>query len=70
MKSLTKIEYVLVDSKNFSITFTFGANDYFTNTELKKTVELNEDEEPVKTIGTVIEWKEGKNTTVKITKKT
>lgn len=70
LKTLTKVEYVLEDAKKFHITFTFGANDYFTNTELKKTVELDENEEPTKTTGTTIEWKEGKNTTVKVTKKT
>lgn len=70
LKTLTKVEYVLEDAKKFHITFTFGANDFFTNTELKKTIELDENEEPVKTTGTVIEWKEGKNTTVKVTKKT
>jgi nucleosome assembly protein 1-like 1 len=52
------------------LVFTFGPNEYFSNSVLKKIVELNEDDEPVKTTGTPIEWKEGKNTTVKITKKT
>ena len=70
LKALTKIEYVLVDAKKFEIVFTFGANDLFNNTQLKKTVEMDEDDEPVKTTGTPIEWKEGKNTTVKVTKKT
>ena len=31
---------------------------------------MDDDDEPVKTTGTPIEWKEGKNTTVKVTKKT
>lgn len=70
LKALTKIQYVLVDAHKFEIVFTFGANEIFNNTELKKIVEMDEDDEPVKTTGTPIEWKEGKNTTVKITKKT
>lgn len=70
LKSLTKIEYVLTNATKFELVFTFGPNDYFTNTELKKTVEMDEDEEPVKTTGTKIQWKDGKNTTVKVTKKT
>lgn len=70
LKTLTKIEHVLVDHKHFEITFTFGPNDYFTNATLKKTLELDDEEEPVSSKGTVIEWKDGKNTTVKVTKKT
>lgn len=54
----------------FEVVFTFAANEYFSNTELRKVVNLDEDEEPVSTTGTPIEWKEGKNPTVKITKKT
>lgn len=70
LKSLLKIEYIPVDLKKFEIVFTFAPNDYFANTELRKVVNLNDDEEPVSTTGTPIEWKEGKNTTIKITKKT
>ena len=70
LKSLLKVEYVPVDLTKFEIVFTFAPNEYFTNTELRKVVNLDEDEEPVSTTGTKIEWKEGKNTTVKITKKT
>lgn len=54
LKTLTKVEYVLVDPHKFEITFTFGPNDYFTNTELKKTIEVDENEEPLKTVGTPI----------------
>lgn len=60
----------MIDLQKFEIIFTFGENDYFTNTELKKVVEVDEDDEPLKATGTPIEWKAGKNLTVKITKKT
>lgn len=70
LKHLLKVEYVPSSLSKFEIIFTFAPNEYFTNTELKKVVNLNEDEEPTTTNGTPIEWKEGKNTTVKITKKT
>ncbi|EGR32850.1 nucleosome assembly protein, putative [Ichthyophthirius multifiliis] len=70
LKSLLKIEYNPISTTLVEVIFTFGPNDYFTNTVLKKIVELDEDDEPVKTTGTKIEWKEGKNTTIKITKKT
>lgn len=70
LKSLTKVTHTIVDATHFEIAFTFAANDFFSNTELKKSVVLDENEEPISTTGTPIEWKEGKNTTVKITKKT
>ena len=70
------------DSDNFTLKFTFKENEHFTNTELTKTFHFKEpkaneghahhhhDEEdedfPFKTVGTDINWKEGKN----ITKKT
>lgn len=70
LKSLTKVTHKIIDAEHFEIVFTFAPNEFFSNTELKKTIVLDENEEPVSTTGTPIEWKEGKNTTVKITKKT
>lgn len=70
LKHLLKIEYLPVDLTKFELVFTFASNEYFANTELRKVVNLNDDEEPISTNGTPIEWKEGKNTTIKITKKT
>jgi len=56
------------DSENYSLVFTFSENDYFTNTELRKRFIFPKGEEadrPEKTEGTEINWKSGKNVTVK-----
>jgi len=71
LKSLKKVELdISHDSRDFTIVFTFGENEYFTNTELRKKFVMpkGDDEEdfPIKTIGTAIVWKDKKN----ITKKT
>ena len=72
LKFLTKIDYAFdeVTKTNFTITFHFSPNDYFTNSELKKSFFFKEGEEiPEKTEGTEIHWKEGKNLTKKTVKK-
>lgn len=66
LKHLVKIEYSPSDDPlKFTINFTFSENEYFTNTLLTKTFELKTDDEPIKGEGTEIDWKEGKNVTVK-----
>ena len=66
--------------QGFSLEFCFGANDYFSNTVLKKTYEMKcepskedpfsfEGPEIFKCTGDKIQWKEGKNLTVKTVKK-
>lgn len=40
-------------------------NDYFENETLTKSFVLKDDDEPISGAGTEIEWKEGKNITVK-----
>ncbi|KAG0213349.1 hypothetical protein BGX28_004687 [Mortierella sp. GBA30] len=51
------------DSRNFDIIFTFSENPYFTNKELVKKVVVKDDE-PLAEV-TKIDWKEGKNVTLK-----
>mmetsp|Transcript_138763 Transcript_138763/g.241301 ORF Transcript_138763/g.241301 Transcript_138763/m.241301 type:complete len:344 (-) Transcript_138763:609-1640(-) len=57
-------------NKGFKLTFFFGPNDYFTNTELTKTYHLVEEDEIVieKCVGSDIDWKPGKDLTM-VTKK-
>jgi hypothetical protein len=68
------------DQKGFTIEFEFTPNDYFTNTLLTKSYELRtgpDEHEPsvyegpeiVKSKGCTIDWKKGKNVTVKMVKK-
>lgn len=71
LKHITSMKYNLIDdSDDFEIIFTFSANDYFTNTELKVKFIMIDDEECEKSEGTKIDWKENKNLTVKKVKKT
>jgi len=68
-----KVSY-LADNPGFSLEFVFGENDFFTNTSLTKTYYLSEpdvttdDDEYVfdRTEATIINWKEGKDLTVKV----
>mmetsp|Transcript_13232 Transcript_13232/g.23289 ORF Transcript_13232/g.23289 Transcript_13232/m.23289 type:complete len:343 (-) Transcript_13232:605-1633(-) len=55
----------------FKLTFTFNDNPYFTNKTLQKTYVLSPEDEGVleKAEGTKIEWKAGKDVTIKIMKK-
>lgn len=57
------------DGYGFDIIFTFEKNDYFTNTELKKTYKMTKQNIIERCEGTVIVWKEGKNITEKKVKK-
>lgn len=79
---LQDIRVVLFDKKPYGYTleFHFAENPYFTNKCLTKTYELKTDvdvkdpfayEGPdlARTVGCKIDWKQGKNVTVKVTKK-
>eukprot|EP00274_Cyanoptyche_gloeocystis_P008089 CAMPEP_0196660148 /NCGR_PEP_ID=MMETSP1086-20130531/38352_1 /TAXON_ID=77921 /ORGANISM="Cyanoptyche gloeocystis , Strain SAG4.97" /LENGTH=389 /DNA_ID=CAMNT_0041994425 /DNA_START=56 /DNA_END=1225 /DNA_ORIENTATION=+ len=57
--------------KGFKLTFIFDENPHFTNTELTKTYVMMDEEEMMldHAEGTPIDWKPGKNITVKILKK-
>lgn len=72
LEHLVNIEYVpnAEDSLKFEITFTFSQNEFFDNEKLTKNFTLKDDEEPKSSTGTEINWKEGKNVTVKTVKKT
>lgn len=69
LKSLVNIEFVGKDlvTNDFSVTFTFAPNDYFTNEVVtKKFLHKEGEEEHYKTeVVPEITWKEGKNITVK-----
>ena len=71
LKNLTNVQIQREDnSENFTLLFTFEANEFFTNTQLTKKVICRADGEPDKFEGCNIEWKEGKNITKKkVTKK-
>ena len=68
------------ERKGFTIEFEFSPNEYFSNSLLSKSYELRtgpDEEEPlsyegpeiVKSTGCEIQWKKGKNVTVKMVKK-
>ena len=57
------------DGYGFDIIFIFEKNDYFNNTELKKTYKMTKQNIIEKCEGTEIQWKEGKNITEKKVKK-
>lgn len=73
LKSLRDVECVLDedDAMSFTLRFHFGPNDYFSNETLEKTYRLIDDDEPIleRAEGTTIDWKPGKNLTVKTLKK-
>lgn len=60
-----------IETTGFKLTFTFKENPYFTNTVLTKSYYMLDDDEPVleRSEGTQIDWKQGKNITVKVMKK-
>lgn len=58
------------NTNNFTVFLKFEQNDYFTNEVLSKKFIINDDDEVTKTEGTTVNWKEGKNLTVKTIKKT
>lgn len=72
LEHLENIEYVPDEANplKFELIFTFEENEHFDNTVVKKTIEMNSDDEPKKGYGDELNWKEGKNITVKTIKKT
>ena len=80
LKSLEDVTLTLPkDNTSFTLTFTFGENAYFTNRELTKEYMMKntfDPEDPLdfdgpemfKSKGCKIDWKAGKNTTVKVIK--
>ncbi|KAL0488082.1 nucleosome assembly protein [Acrasis kona] len=74
LKALVNITYESVEEEGklagFKLNFHFKENEYFTNTVLTKTFHHEEDDTPIKNVGTEIQWKEGKDLTVKVTVKT
>lgn len=71
LKSLIKIEFETLDEgKTMKFDFYFEANEYFSNAVLTKKIHFKDEENPIKSEGTEIQWAEGKNLTKKtITKK-
>ena len=58
--------------KGFQLAFQFAPNPYFDDTMLTKTYLMDPDDEDeclTKAIGTQVQWKEGKNLTVKVVEK-
>jgi nucleosome assembly protein 1-like 1 len=54
------------NSKNYSLVFEFSENEFFSNTHLKKRFVFGEDDSnPDYSESTKINWKNGKNITVK-----
>jgi len=71
LKNLVSVYYETEEnSNNFTVFFKFSSNDYFSNEILSKKFFINDDDEVTKTEGTTVNWKEGKNLTVKTIKKT
>lgn len=60
---------LLEDARSFQFDFEFGENPFFENTLLTKKYMIDEDGDPVGAEGCDIEWKSGKNLTVKLKKK-
>ena len=60
-----------MEGNSYKMTFKFEANDYFTNTELVKTMIMDKTDDQIckETIGTTINWNKGKNVTVKVANK-
>eukprot|EP00826_Nyctotherus_ovalis_P038292 TRINITY_DN3580_c0_g1_i15.p1 TRINITY_DN3580_c0_g1~~TRINITY_DN3580_c0_g1_i15.p1 ORF type:complete len:274 (+),score=112.40 TRINITY_DN3580_c0_g1_i15:433-1254(+) len=71
LESVTDIRSEKTENNSYRIIFKFAPNEYFANTELVKTMVMDKIDDQIckETIGTEIEWKEGKNVTVKVTKK-
>ncbi len=67
-KHLIRVDAIKEADNNLKINFTFSENEWFTNTILTKEFEL-EGDEIKRSFGGDINWKEGKNITVKIVKK-
>jgi len=73
LKHLTRVEYKLSEDAqhplNFSLHFTFSANEYFDNDVLSINLHVKEPRECSKIDGTELKWKEGKNITKKTVQK-
>lgn len=71
LKHLVSVYYKNEEnSNNFTVYLKFEQNEFFTNEVLSKKFYINDEDEVTKTEGTVVNWKEGKNLTVKTIKKT
>lgn len=72
LEKITKIEYIPIDEEGlkFKVVLHFSENEFFENDTLTKEFILKDDDEPEAGNGTEINWKEGKNITVKTVKKT
>lgn len=72
MQNITNVSADSTDSpKTLSVKVTFKPNDFFTNTVLSVTLRYEDDssEQVKSTEGTIINWNDGKNVTVKKIKK-
>lgn len=69
LKHITKIECKVHEEHNYTIFFYFSENEFFTNNLLTKSFVMKEAENPTKSEGTEIEWKEGKDITKKSVQK-
>lgn len=70
LKYLKRVEYERIENtSNFTLRFHFEENPFFKNSILKKTFFMHDDETPLKSEGTEIDWKQGFNFTKKIVKK-
>ena len=71
MKKITSIEHIPEDDNdNFTIKFSFAPNDYFENDTLSVKFTMLDEGQPLKSEGTEIKWKEGKDITKKTVTKT
>lgn len=69
LKLLKKVEATKAeDDTKLTVVFHFAPNDYFSNEKITKHFDIDGDEIK-KSYGDKIEWKEGKNVTVKLIKK-
>lgn len=68
LKHLIKVTFAK-DGDNRTFYFHFSPNDYFKNEVLSKEITMLSEEEPSHSVGTVIEWCDGKDLTKKVTKK-
>lgn len=65
---MTKVQAIKESENNLKVIFTFSENEWFTNITLTKEFEL-EGDEIKRGFGDEINWKEGKNITIKTIKK-
>jgi len=60
---------LLEDARSFKFEFEFAENPYFEDSILNKVYRIDEDGDPIGAEGHAINWKKGKNLTVKLKKK-